>query len=448
MRALSKILFALLLLLHAAPTLAAPATAVISGTVYGAGGQPAPNTVVVFNLQQQIIGGNLIRNEIVSTRTDQNGAISPITLPQAAVVQITVGTGIPVTGIVPLAEASTFEMVLAGSVFSGGAFRIENVNISNQSALNFTEGANISITNPSGSDVEIGLTGIVPVSLGGTGLANITQYGVLVGGGAGPVTVSGPGTSGYCFVGNGAGAAPTFQPCPGPPTSGTVVSVGLSLPAIFSVTGSPVTTTGTLAATLATQTANLVFAGPTSGGAAAPTFRALVAADIPSHSAALITSGTLPVARGGTGQVTLAAEGILYGGGVSGVGVTGTGTAGQCLRSNGGGGNAPSFQNCDGITSVGLSLPGIFSVSGSPITSSGTLTAVFNSQSANRVFAAPSGSDGQPSFRVLTAQDMPVPIGQSNVPQLALSHMPPEGATIVCNSFPLNFTNGILTSCN
>lgn len=67
--------------------------------------------------------------------------------------------------------------------------------------------------------------------------------------------------------------------------SGTVTSVGLSLPAIFSVSGSPVTTSGTLTGSLANQTANTVFAGPTSGGAAAPTFRALVAADIPSSAA-------------------------------------------------------------------------------------------------------------------------------------------------------------------
>lgn len=62
---------------------------------------------------------------------------------------------------------------------------------------------------------------------------------------------------------------------------GTVTSVGLSAPSILSVAGSPVTSTGTLALSLATQAANLVFAGPTSGGDAAPTFRALVAADIP-----------------------------------------------------------------------------------------------------------------------------------------------------------------------
>jgi len=42
---------------------------------------------------------------------------------------------------------------------------------------------------------------------------------------------------------------------------------------------------------------NAVFAGPDSGGAGAASYRALVAADIPNHSAALLTSGTLPDAR-------------------------------------------------------------------------------------------------------------------------------------------------------
>jgi hypothetical protein len=62
--------------------------------------------------------------------------------------------------------------------------------------------------------------------------------------------------------------------------TGTATSVGLSLPSIFTVTVSPVTTTGTLTATLASQTANTVFAAP-NGAAGTPTFRALVAADIP-----------------------------------------------------------------------------------------------------------------------------------------------------------------------
>jgi hypothetical protein len=60
-----------------------------------------------------------------------------------------------------------------------------------------------------------------------------------------------------------------------------VTSVALELPTMFAVTGSPVTTTGTLTAELSTQAAATVFAGPTSGGSATPTFRALAVADLP-----------------------------------------------------------------------------------------------------------------------------------------------------------------------
>lgn len=58
-------------------------------------------------------------------------------------------------------------------------------------------------------------------------------------------------------------------------------SIGLSMPSIFSVSGSPLTADGTLLVSLTSQTANTVFAAP-NGAAGAPTFRALVAADIPS----------------------------------------------------------------------------------------------------------------------------------------------------------------------
>jgi hypothetical protein len=50
-------------------------------------------------------------------------------------------------------------------------------------------------------------------------------------------------------------------------------------------------------ATFPNQNANVVFAGPASGGPAAPAFRALVAADIPNLDAAKITSGVFNNAR-------------------------------------------------------------------------------------------------------------------------------------------------------
>lgn len=81
--------------------------------------------------------------------------------------------------------------------------------------------------------------------------------------------------------------------------SGTVTSVGLSLPAsVFTVSGSPVTASGTLSASFSNQSANTVFAGPTSGGPATPAFRALVAADIPSLSATYVTQSEVGAANG------------------------------------------------------------------------------------------------------------------------------------------------------
>lgn len=89
-----------------------------------------------------------------------------------------------------------------------------------------------------------------------------------------------------------------------PAGAGTVTSVGLSLPAIFTTSGTPVTSTGTLTGTLATQNANIVFAGPTTGSAATPTFRSLVAADIPNLATSKITSGTMDTARLGSGSAS------------------------------------------------------------------------------------------------------------------------------------------------
>lgn len=81
-------------------------------------------------------------------------------------------------------------------------------------------------------------------------------------------------SSGWVYFGSGAG---------------TVTSVALSVPSIFSVANSPITTSGSLDVTLATQNANRVFAGPSSGGAATPTFRTLVSDDIPTLTASKIS---------------------------------------------------------------------------------------------------------------------------------------------------------------
>lgn len=212
--------------------------------------------------------------------------------------------------------------------------------------------------------------------------------------------------------------------------TGTVTSVGLSLPAIFTVSGSPVTTTGTLTAVLASQTANYFFAAP-DGSAGAPTFRAIVAADVPTlnqnttGTAANVT-GIVAVANGGSGQATAQLAMNTFAGAVtSGSYLRGNGTnvvmdtiqvadvptlnqnttgtasnvTGIVAVANGGTGTAtPSLvagtnvsitgtwpnqtinsSNPGGtVTSVAATVPSFLSISGSPITSSGTLVITYS----------------------------------------------------------------------
>lgn len=133
--------------------------------------------------------------------------------------------------------------------------------------------------------------------------------------------------------------------------AGTVTSIGLSAPSWLTVSGSPITTYGTLALSATSQAPNMVLAGPASGGAAAPTFRALVAADLP---------------------------------------------AGMGLGT---------------VTQVGLAMPAMFTVTGTPVTTTGTLTAALANQAGHAVFIGPnSGTPAAPTFRALVEQDLPASV--------------------------------------
>lgn len=109
---------------------------------------------------------------------------------------------------------------------------------------------------------------------------------------------------------------------------GTVTSVGLSLPSIFTVSGSPVSSSGTLTATLATQVANRVWAGPTTGADATPTFRALVAADIPDISATYLTASSTATLTNKSGNISQWTNdsGYITSVGTGGAGITTVGT--------------------------------------------------------------------------------------------------------------------------
>ena len=138
--------------------------------------------------------------------------------------------------------------------------------------------------------------------------------------------------------------------------AGSVTSVALTVPTRQTVSGSYVSCIGDFQPiTDNTQTANEFFAGPSSGSAAAPTFRAIVPADLP-----VATTGALGVVEPDGTSITISAGVISASGSLSNPmttagdiivgGTAGTptrlaagATAGNVLTSNGPG-VAPSYQ--------------------------------------------------------------------------------------------------------
>ncbi len=144
-----------------------------------------------------------------------------------------------------------------------------------------------------------------------------------------------PGTDGYLLKSNGALSAPSW-------TAGNfVTSVALTVPSQFSVTGSPITDNGTLAISWENQSANKVFAGPSTGVDAAPTFRSLELSDLPF---------SIP-----TTKITGVAANRLLVTGTAGGAITESAvmTNGQLLIGNTG--NAPTVASLTGGTGINIS---------------------------------------------------------------------------------------------
>jgi hypothetical protein len=220
-------------------------------------------------------------------------------------------------------------------------------------------------------------------------------------------------------------------------STGTVTSVALTTPGVlYSVTGSPITSSGTLTLGLISQAQNSVLAGPTSGSGN-PSFRALVAGDIPTLNQNTTGTAANITATTNSTLVTLSALSLPYSQITGGPSVnaitalTGDGTASgpgsaaftlATVNSNVGSfTNASVTVNAKGlitaissgspggtVTSVALTTPGVlYSVTGSPITTSGTLALGLISQAQNSVLAGPTSGSGNPSFRSLVAADIP-----------------------------------------
>lgn len=192
---------------------------------------------------------------------------------------------------------------------------------------------------------------------------------------------------------------------------GTVTSVNSTTPtSLFTVSGNPITLSGTLAYALTSAASSKVWAGPVSGADADPTYRALVAGDIPTLPFTKI-SGTVPVGQGGTNLTATPTDGQLpIGNGTDYTLATITPGTGVQVT-NGAGTITVSATGALGgtVTSVAQSVPAtLLSISGSPITGAGTLTIGLTNAASGQFWAGPtSGAATTPGYRSILVSDLP-----------------------------------------
>lgn len=108
---------------------------------------------------------------------------------------------------------------------------------------------NVTGTGGPANQINLGWTGTLAVSRGGWGLGTLTAHALYVGNGTSAPAAVGLGTTGQVLTSNGPGVDPTFQSTSG---TGSVTSVAETFTGgLISVAGSPITTSGTLALTVA-----------------------------------------------------------------------------------------------------------------------------------------------------------------------------------------------------
>jgi hypothetical protein len=130
----------------------------------------------------------------------------------------------------------------------------------------------------------------------------------------------------------------------------------------------------------------------------------------------ILMSGTLNPTHGGSGLTSLGTANQV-------LGVNASGSAAEYKTISASTGisitNTPndiSIMNT-GVTSVAFqdaSATPIYTVTGSPVTTTGTLTVTLASQVANTAFLAPNGTAGQPGFRAIAYADLPLQLYVEN----------------------------------
>ncbi|HVY67422.1 MAG TPA: hypothetical protein VHA30_00785, partial [Patescibacteria group bacterium] len=282
-------------------------------------------------------GGSLFTGGVDLGSSDVSGVLAPAnggtgtsTLPASDALLIGNGSGYQFASLTAC-DPATQKLVYATSTktFSCAADQgIQNLNGLTAASQSFA----------TGTDVNLGLTivstgathlftptwnGQLSVARGGTGISSVVPGALLYGNGTAALNQTNAPAAGQLLVGT-ASSTPGFVTMSG--------DAGLSSSGVLS---------------LATVNAN---SGTFGSASTVPIFSVnakglitAVATTTVSLDASALVSGTLPYARGGTGQTSYTTNGVLYAG-AGALQSTAAGTAFQVLRSNGSG-SAPSYSD-------------------------------------------------------------------------------------------------------
>ena len=362
----------------------------------------APNYVVTGS------GGQTI--QLPDATTLQNGAIFSFNNNQSSGTIIVKNNSS--TTVSTVQSGGYVSLVLLSNSLAAGSWDVHNYAPSNVSWSTNTFDYAGSITSATWNG------NAVAYNRGGTGQSSaFVAGGIVYGSTTSALAVTAIGTTGQVLTSAGAGT-PTWTT----PTTGTVTSVTGTSPISSSGGNTPAISLaasyGDTQNPYASKTAKYVLAAP-NGADGVPTFRAIVASDIPTLNqnttgTSSNVTGTVAVANGGTGQTSYTDGQLLIGNTTGNTLTKTTLTAGTGITITNGSGSISiaSTSSAGTVTSVtGTSPVSVATGTTTPVISLesgyGDTQNPYASKTANYFLSAPNGSAGAPTFRAIVSADIP-----------------------------------------